>query len=237
MNFVVDIGNSTIKVGAFEGTQLKDLQRFDREDELMNYLQGTNARMIVSSVKGPDAIPTDLFRSSPLILDHKTPLPIKYDYKTPETLGPDRIAAAVGAYQMNPDNTNLVIDVGSAINYELVSASGVYLGGAISPGLEMRYKSLNNYTAALPLISHQEAPEWIGKSTKECISSGVFNGVYLELEGLIKHYHEAFSDLVVTGCGGDIELFDSRLKATIFVVPNLVLLGLNGILKYNEERN
>ena len=236
MNIALDIGNSSIKLGLFEGHELRLTKRFEVISDLESFLEENPGRLIVSSVKDSEQI-EPLKGFDPLVLDHKTPLPVVNKYTTPETLGMDRLAAAVGASVLHPGRNSLVIDAGTAINYELVTSDGDYLGGAISPGVAMRFKALNNYTANLPLLTDSESTELVGDSTKASIESGVLNGVVSEVDGMIKYYSESFSQLSILMCGGDADFFETRLKASIFVDPNLVLKGLNGILIYNEDRS
>ena len=235
LNIALDIGNSSIKLGLFEGQELQLAKRFEVIPELQEFLKSNPGNMIISSVAGEDQ---DMLAAyNPLILDSGTPLPVTNRYATPETLGMDRLAAAVGANVLYPDRNCLVVDAGTAINYELVTSEGDYLGGAISPGISMRFKALNNYTANLPLLTDSDETKLVGDSTKTSIESGVLNGIVAEVDGMINHYSESYSDLVILMCGGDAPFFETRLKAPIFVDPNLVLRGLNGILNYNEDRS
>jgi type III pantothenate kinase len=174
---------------------------------------------------------------STMFLTHNTPLPIKLDYETPETLGVDRIAAAVGAQAINPDKVSMIIDAGTCITYDLIDGSGLFHGGIISPGIRLRYEAMHNYTGNLPMIEFDQSAEeepYIGKSTIKAMKSGVINGIKGEMESFIDAYSKLFPDLRVIMCGGQAKFFESRLKASIFAVPKLVLTGLNRILEYNE---
>ena len=168
-----------------------------------------------------------------LVLNYALPLPVKLLYRTPETLGVDRIAGACGASFIFPDMDCLVIDMGTCINYEFVDSKSNYHGGAISPGVEMRMKAMNTFTTRLPLIKVTEDFELIGDSTESCMQSGVVNGVLGEISGVISKYLKIYPALKVILCGGDAALFENQLKPPIFAAPDLVLMGLNRILRYN----
>jgi len=182
----------------------------------------------------------DFFRSSglnPIFLDHNTPLPIKNEYKSPETLGKDRLAAVIGAATMFPNNSSLVIDAGTCITYDFINFEKEYYGGAISPGLETRFKSLNHFTQALPLIEYKgnSVPEFTGNNTENAILSGVINGFAAEISAFIEHYKSEHNSLNIIISGGHYKYFDKLLKYKTFAAPNLVLTGLKAILDFNEQ--
>lgn len=165
-----------------------------------------------------------------------TPVPLKNDYSTPQALGMDRLAAAVGAWCMKPAHDLLVIDAGTAITYDFVSAQGVYKGGNIAPGISMRLKSLHEHTGALPLVQAQGETPFLGNDTETAIRSGVVNGVRFEIDGLIRELQSKYPSLLVFLTGGDAEFFDIKGKSTTFAVPDLVLWGLSGIVEFNEKQ-
>lgn len=240
MNLAIDIGNSRIKVAVFNDDKLLNTQIFEKfDDKDLKFIFKKHAvkNSILSAVSTyHDGITTFLTANSKLIiLDSKTPLPFKNQYKTPLTLGKDRIAAVAGAFAMFPQENALVFDVGTAITHEFINAEGEYLGGSISPGVRLRFKALNQYTSHLPLIEPEKIDYITGKSTKESILSGVMNGVRFEIEGLIKDYTEKYPNLKVLMTGGDAPSFETTLKSKIFAVPNLVLTGLNKILQHNAS--
>ena len=170
-----------------------------------------------------------------IYFDNDVRLPITIKYKTPHTLGKDRIAAVVGAYYLQPNRNILIIDAGTCITYELLEASGSYLGGNISPGMTTRFKALNDYTKKLPLVNErEEVPCW-GTCTEDAIRAGVVNGIVFEMDGYIDKAKELYSDVLVFLTGGHSFYFESRLKNSIFADINLVLTGLNRILEYNVE--
>jgi type III pantothenate kinase len=238
MNAVIDAGNTRAKAGIFSGKELKEKFAFDSIDQLKDFLtKNTFDNVLISSV-GISAF--ELAESANVIdmsitLSHVLPLPIKIRYATPHTLGVDRMAAACGAVELFPEQNTLVIDAGTCINYEFVDAQANYHGGAISPGIEMRFKAMNTFTARLPLVSLNKEADLIGNSTERCMQSGVMNGVLGEVEGMIQRYQDKYPELKVVLCGGDAPLFENRLKPTIFAAPDLVLMGLNRILRYNAS--
>lgn len=169
-------------------------------------------------------------------LDHLTPLPIANLYETPETLGKDRIAVAVGANELFPNQNVLVIDAGTAITYDFVSAENQYLGGNISPGLQMRFKALNQFTDKLPLVDSSAYFSEIGKNTKEAIRGGVQNGILFEIEKTIEIFAEKYESLQVILTGGDSAFLSQMLNADVLVHLNLTLIGLNRILEFNSTK-
>jgi len=168
-------------------------------------------------------------------LDHQTELPIKNLYETPETLGKDRIAAAVGANEFFPDQNLLIIDAGTAITYDLVSEKNEFIGGNISPGLQMRFKALNQFTGKLPLVSYSDEFQNIGRNTTEAIRAGVQNGILYEIAQTIELFNKNYQNLQIVMTGGDSIFFDKKLNYTIFVHFNITLIGLNRILEYNAK--
>jgi len=169
-------------------------------------------------------------------LDQHTPLPIENLYETPETLGKDRIAAAVGANELFPRQNVLIIDAGTAITYDVVSEKNEFLGGNISPGLQMRFKALNQFTGKLPLINYSDEFQLIGRNTEEAIRAGVQNGILYEIERTIETFNRNYENLQIVMTGGDSIFFDKKLNYSIFVHFNLTLIGLNRILEHNAKK-
>lgn len=169
-------------------------------------------------------------------LDEKVRLPIAVRYQTPETLGRDRIAVAVGANFSQPQKDILVIDAGTAITFEVIEAAGIYLGGNISPGMTTRLHALNRFTKRLPLVSQKEDVPLLGTSTETAILAGVVNGIVYEMDGYIDELKNKYPGLYVFLTGGHASYFKKRLKNAIFADKNLVLIGLNRILEYNVEK-
>ena len=239
MNIVVDYGNSSAKVGIFDGDKLTHQYNFPNAEELRKFLENFSAEnFIISSVT---KVPADVSAwatrvKRKFILNPQLPLPVKIKYATPATLGVDRIAGVCGAQHMFQDTNTLVIDAGTCITYDFLDKQGNFLGGGISPGLTMRFQAVHNFTARLPLVASTDDPPLIGDSTESCIQSGVINGVIAEINGIISLYKQKFEELTVILSGGDARFFENKLKGSIFAVPELVLSGLNSILIHNVGR-
>ena len=170
-------------------------------------------------------------------LNHESELPFENGYATPTTLGVDRIALAAASVYKFSDKNVLVIDAGTCITYDFIDKKRVYYGGAIAPGIEMRYKSLYTFTDKLPLLDVTYPKQLIGDSTEESMHSGIVNGVLMEIEGAIERYKEKNEELTVVLTGGDTNFLAKRLKNSIFANPNFLLEGLNNILNYNLEND
>jgi len=238
MDLVVDIGNTSVKAALFENNGIhKVLRADDAFDDLSLKLKSYDIeRMIVSStrdnVQEVGAFWSDRF---PVIVqDHMLPLPIQIAYKTPETLGKDRVAACVGARFLHPQGPLLSIDIGTCITYDILTADDEYLGGSISPGIELRYRAMHEFTAALPLVDHREVNHPYGYDTTTSLSTGVILGITEEIEGRISRYEAIFPELKTILTGGDARYFVNHVKKKIFANQNLVLIGLHKILKYNS---
>jgi type III pantothenate kinase len=236
MNLCIDIGNSNTKLALFKGEELKDV--FYTIEKFDEFLYRRRVKHVIISKTGANSFIEDTLnhRKIPFVLlSHKLNLPIKILYKTPHTLGADRIAGSVEAAALFPSENVLKIDFGTCITYDFVNADSEYMGGAISPGLMMRFKALNNFTAKLPLIDpmHYTDFELIGSDTVTSMLSGVMNGMIQELDGIINQYEQRFGGLKVVATGGDSLMFAARLKNEIFARPYLVLQGLNRILNDN----
>ncbi|MBP9508086.1 MAG: type III pantothenate kinase, partial [Bacteroides sp.] len=171
-----------------------------------------------------------------LWLDRNTEIPVINLYETPDTLGYDRVAAVVGAQEQFPNKDILVIDAGTCITYEFIDAQGQYQGGNISPGLQMRFKALHQFTGRLPLVSREGRLLTIGKDTETAIRAGVVKGMEYEISGYIAAMKHKYPELLVFLTGGDDFSFDTTLKSVIFADRFLVLKGLNRILNYNNGR-
>lgn len=232
----VDVGNTFTKVGIFEKDSLKKKKVFDAVGPLQNFLHHTPVEnTIISSVKinGEDLASWSQASKLKIVFHSGTPLPIQNQYRTPHTLGVDRIAAACGAWLLFPAQDCLVIDIGTCINYEFINKKGEYLGGAISPGVRMRFEAMHYFTAKLPVAPVIETAPLTGDHTESCLQSGVMNGMLEEIKGIIQRYRFQNPDIRVILCGGDIHFFENHLKPSIFVAPDLVLMGLNSILLHN----
>ena len=240
MNLTIDIGNSLVKVGLFDNDDLIEALTYDSfsTDELTSLITKHHPkRAIISSVGDRKAAFDKLLSGLSLFikLSHETPLPITNKYETPKTLGNDRLALVVGANKSYPGEDALVIDTGTSITYDFINSNGEYLGGSISPGLDMRFKALNTFTERLPLIKPAEPEGLVGRSTEASILSGVVDGTASEIDGMIEQYKSAYPDVKVLVTGGNLNFFESRLKNQILALPNLLLQGLNHILNHNAR--
>ncbi len=160
----------------------------------------------------------------------QTKTPVKLGYDTPLTLGADRLAAVAGAGYLFAGQDVLVIDAGTCITIDMLRKDATYMGGSISPGIDMRFKALHTFTARLPLVLKQQETPLTGTSTETSIKSGVINGVIAELSGIVRQYRRQYPGLVVVLCGGDSQFFDTKIDTPIFAVPELVHVGLARIL-------
>ena len=244
MLLTIDVGNSRIKAAVFEHNKQVDFFIFEANEALKNFENifekyPNLQKIILSSVGKLEKEVVDFIqnRFPTEIIDHKSKFPFTNLYATPETLGIDRMVLAAGATLIYPNQNKLIIDAGTCITYDFVNAENQYLGGAISPGIKIRYKSLNNYTSKLPLLTLSEDFEIIGNSTKSAIHSGVINGVIFEIEGFISQYSLKNQDLTIILTGGDAEFLAKRLKSTIFANSNFLLESLNLLSLYTQKND
>ncbi len=241
MNLVIDIGNTRVKAALFKENLLLELKIYNSVSELLSDLnfirKGKNA-IIGSVVDDLDLfysalnslIPTSVFTS-------QTKTPLTNLYYSVNTLGSDRLLAAIGAYTIYPNTDILVIDAGTCIKYNFTNSKNEYLGGGISPGIQMKFKALEHFTSKLPLVElDTNFNELIGTNTQNSILSGVLNGSVAEIEGIINEYKMLYPNIICVLTGGDSEFLAKRLKNSIFTHQNLVLIGLNDILNYNLEK-
>jgi type III pantothenate kinase len=243
MNLIIDIGNTRTKFSVFNrGEVLITVPVNEFLPEHIDVLQNEHPELqnvILSTVKdySPELKTALQNKFDQFIeLNADTPLPIENYYKTPDTLGKDRIAAAVGGFDLYPDTNLLIIDAGTAITYDILNEKHQFLGGNISPGIEMRFKALHQFTGKLPLINQQKFDKLYGATTEEAIRAGVQNGVVFEVDKAIETFKEFYTNLKVIITGGDADFFDKKLKNSFFVNFNLIALGLNRILEYNGEK-
>jgi type III pantothenate kinase len=244
LNLVIDIGNSQTKVAIFDKGEI--VQVICMEELNIAWLGDLKQRYphlnkaILSSVADVEQGLIKTLKESYeffIEFDHHTVVPIGNLYESKETLGPDRLAAAVGGVSLFPGKALLVIDAGTAITYDLIDKNNRFLGGNISPGLRSRFRSLHEFTKNLPAV--ERADQWpdIGKTTEEAIRAGVQNGMIFEIDGMIDHVLKDWPECQVILTGGDLFFFEKKLKNTIFVKFEITLIGLNRILEYNAEKN
>lgn len=242
MNLVIDIGNSFTKYSVCANNAVIDFERHNSANiQSVQNICTKHPSIDKCILSATGDTPSDLLVFLKATFNHfidfsqKTPIPYKSEYKTQSTLGLDRIAAAAYASHYYKNKNVLIIDAGTAITYDLITSNSIYRGGNISPGMDIRFKALNNYTSKLPLLKPEITNDKLGKSTKEAIINGVVNGIIYEIEGQISDLEQNYKNLTVLLTGGDAQFFDNKLKKTIFVLQNLVSLGLNTILNYNVE--
>lgn len=239
----IDIGNTLQKAAVFseDGEMLFfcDKEHLTEADLLPVIKEFSVTHSILSSV-GESAEKLALFlqrTTNLLVFSHQTPLPIHLKYETPETLGLDRIANAVAANALFPNDNVLSIQAGTCLVMDFVTKDAEYLGGSISPGLEMRFSALHHFTKRLPLVENQKINYFIGKTTEESIRSGVLNGLADEINGAITRYQQQFGEVKIILTGGNKNDLENSIKNTIFAAPNLVLIGLCKILIFNVKEH
>lgn len=242
MNLIVDVGNTLVKFAVFKDAELIhkvgfELSEFKKQYKTLKKDFPKVKLAIISSVGRLSKKQIELVEDDLKIiqLSSKTKLPFKNCYKTPKTLGVDRIALVSASVHQFPDKNVLIIDAGTCITYDFITDKNHYLGGAISPGIRLRYKSLNNLTANLPLLETDQPKTIIGDSTESSIHSGVVFGVIKEIDGVIDQYLEKYPSLTVILTGGDAKFLSNQLKNSIFANSNFLLEGLNFILDYNSK--
>lgn len=242
MNLILDIGNTRVKTAVFEKDTLINLYIFDKNvivSEIKKIIRNHQIKAaILSSVSIISKKKIDKLKNIIPFLSVSSELetPFKNLYSTPKTLGVDRIALVFGAAIKYPLKNVLIIDAGTCITFDFLNKENEYLGGAISLGIEMRYKSLHHFTSKLPLLKTEKPLNFIGNSTKQSINSGVVNGVIQEIEGVIKQYENKFLDLTIVLTGGDTNFLSKQLKSSIFANQNFLLEGLNQILIFNKNK-
>ena len=237
MNIVVDIGNTAAKIGFFKDGDLVKKKNV-LINELENFIVNCDfSQGIICSVKTYDKVHSILNRNKAIILfDNGLKIPIKNNYTTPDTLGYDRLANAIGAFTISPNRNNLIIDAGTCLKFDLINSENNYLGGSISPGLKMRAKALHTFTDKLPLVEEFNSAKLVGDSTLSSIFSGIVNGLSSEIKEMINNYKNNYPELQVFLTGGDSEFIYpmvDRQKSSIFAHDYITLLGLNRILEEN----
>lgn len=242
MLLAIDVGNTQIKTAVFEQNTLVQkeiISYLDWKNEVKNTLKNfpkidTIVVTSVGKLLKEDFL--DLSESVKLhFISKESKFPFQNLYSSPNTLGIDRMVLAAGAVLQFPDKNRLVIDAGTCITYDFIDAKDNYLGGAISPGIRLRYEALHNYTAKLPLLSKENPEKLIGNSTSQSIHSGIINGVTMEIEGFINSNLDKNDNFIIILTGGDSDFLAERLKNTIFANPNFLLESLNQTFQYNHN--
>ena len=242
MKLILDFGNTLQKVSVFNKNQIEFFNSYKKISvenlQKINKIYKINSVILSSVIIKQEEVEKYLKNNFNFInFNEKTPIPIKIIYDTPETLGKDRIAASIAGNYMFPQNNILIINSGTCITYDFVDEKKMYHGGAISPGIDIRFKSLHNFTAKLPLVSKKCNIALIGNTTEKAIASGVINGIIAEMNGIIEQYAKKYKNLKVILSGGDLKYFEKKIKNSIFAIPNIVLQGLNIILDYNVKKS
>ena len=242
MQLILDLGNTNQKIALFDGGKLCLAETCEKItpsviENAVTGNEGTDACILSSVVEiSPELLSYLETHFKLVILDDHTPIPILNHYKTPETLGKDRLASAVAGFNQFPGQPVLIVNAGTALTYDLVSEDGEYLGGSISPGMNMRFNALHTFTRQLPLLSYSEIDFLVGNTTDGSVLSGVINGMTTEIEGMIACYQKEYQGIKVILSGGDLNYFVNRLKISIFALPNIVIYGLQQILAFNDKK-
>lgn len=247
MILVIDIGNTRTKIAMFENNTISETFFLEGEKKLDFFLKNFSSsneklQIALSSVGKLEEETLDWLKQNTdlIVITHKSSFPFKNLYATPTTLGIDRMVLSAGAVLKYPKQNRLVIDAGTCITYDFINDCDEYLGGAISPGLMLRYKSLNDYTEKLPLLKLENINYLIGNQTANSIHSGIVNGVTSEIDGIINEYQKKYPQLTIILTGGDTLFLAKRLKNVIFANSNFLLESMNTLYQYiieNDKKN
>lgn len=239
INLCIDWGNTNVKAGLFEKGNLTEVLTFsaDEADSRIEAIteQYQPAYAIISSVSSRSANVEGMLAGKVkrfVKMDERTLTPVMNAYSS-DSVGTDRLAMAVGAYHANPDKNNLVVCMGTCITYNFVQNTRTFRGGAISPGLHMRLRSMHEFTDKLPMVDVDGETLLLGYDTETCMRSGAVFGIQSEVEGMVNAFAAQYKDFNAVLTGGDIRHFEGKLKCEIFADPDILLKGLNIILKHN----
>lgn len=241
MNLIIDAGNTNVKFAIFNEGSIVERKIFSCNDKMgisayVHYLQQQHIKHVIFSSVSFEFhtfIPSLPEKWQLVLFNHQVKLPIVIDYKTPHTLGLDRIAAVVGAYHLFENKNVLIFDAGTALTIEFLNERGIYMGGNISPGIRTRFAALHSFTQKLPLVEPQIPFLQYGVDTQSAINSGVLAGFMFEVNGYIAQFSQLYENLNIIITGGEYEFFANYINYPIFAEPNLVLIGLNRILEKN----
>lgn len=244
MILAIDVGNTRIKAAVFEDATVLEnfiFLKTELEKNIENILKKHEkvSHLVVSSVSDVEKQAFSAFENLVKVhfVSHNDSFPFINRYATPQTLGIDRMVNAAGATMQFPNQNRLVIDAGTCITYDFIDESNNYLGGAISPGLQLRYAALHDFTAKLPLLELENPEHFVGKSTSESIHSGVVNGLVYEIDGFIAEYKALYPKFIIILTGGDTVFLAKRLKNTIFANSNFLLESLNQLFQYKIKND
>jgi len=242
INLVLDLGNTRFKAGFFLHEELIDKVVYDagNYNALLDFIgkRIINVCILSSVVQIPDYLEDSLKKRSQRYfeLDATIQYPITINYQSAETLGKDRLALASGAALKYPKSHVLVVSAGTCITYDFISKEGVYPGGSISPGMNMRFKALARFTDRLPLLEVNESYEKLtGQTTSESIHSGIQLGMIEEINGIIKRYRHKYPSIKIILCGGDTNYLLKKLKNITFADENFILYCLNQLILFNDK--
>jgi type III pantothenate kinase len=242
MLLAIDIGNTRIKTAVFEENTLLTIVIFEKKElsnqinlilkkfPLIKFFFIANVGRVLINDFSEFENKVEVY-----FITKDSKFPFHNLYSTPSTLGIDRMVLASGAVIQYPNQNRLVIDAGTCITYDFIDENNNYYGGAISPGIRLRYESLHNYTAKLPLLLKSNPKKIVGESTNESIHSGIINGIAYEIEGFIKSLEVQNANFIIILTGGDAEFLAIRLKNTIFANPNFLLESMNQTFQYNNN--
>ena len=237
MVMAIDIGNTRIKAAVFEQNELLARESFAADDAPEFFSRLVDRFTLNEAVTASSGHEIDVLKSLGITLKtvgRDWRFPFVNDYRTPETLGIDRMVLAAGAVLAFPDTARLVVDAGTCVTYDFIDGRDHYLGGGISPGLALRYRAMHQFTARLPQLDPEWPPHFIGTTTAESMHSGAAVGLALEIDGFIDQYREAHPNFIIILTGGDSEFLAGRLKNRIFASPNFLLESLNKLHQYQN---
>ncbi|WP_136669366.1 type III pantothenate kinase [Flavobacterium sp. H122] len=244
MILTVDVGNTQIKSAVFEYDRLLEKDIFllsELENSVEKILKKFEkiSVLVVASVGKLENGALNIFadRVKIYIIDREKPFPFNNKYATPDTLGIDRMVLTAGAVLQYPDKNRLIIDAGTCVTYDFTDSNNVYHGGAISPGLRLRYEAMHNYTAKLPMLTIEEPEHVVGNSTEQSMHSGVINGLTFEIDGYIDALKSQKENFIIILTGGDANFLAKRLKNTIFANSNFLLESLNLLYQYQIKND
>ena len=241
MILIIDVGNTRIKSAVFEQNTIVEVFFFSNENfkiSIENILKRFDeiTNLVITSVGKLEKKAFESFSNRFQInfISRESNFPFQNNYASPSTLGIDRMVLSAGAVMQFPKQNRLVIDAGTCVTYDFIDDKDVYHGGAISPGIRLRYEAMHNYTAKLPLLSIEEPEKIIGNSTDQSLHSGVINGLTFEIEGYINSLKSENENFIIILTGGDANFLAKRLKNTIFANSNFLLESLNNLYQYQK---
>lgn len=239
MNLILDVGNSLVKCALFQKGEILEKHTFSSDggeldiDKLILKHSPKNA-IWCGVADTQTALKSNLAQKVPTVeVNYRMKLPFQNLYKTPTTLGHDRIALVSGAALLFPHSAVLVVDAGSCVTFDFIDEKGQYFGGSISPGLNMRYKALGHFTDKLPTLTPEHFNNFTGSNTREAIHAGVYRGFLYEIQARINQYVTENEFLTIILTGGDLDYLRIETKNRIFANPNFLLESLNVLLDYN----